>query len=348
MKYRRLGTSGLKVSELCLGTMTFGSNFYSIAEVGQDLATRMVERALEAGVNFFDTANIYSYGQSEQILGNALGDIGVDRKDVVVATKVRGPMSEDAADGSGDVNNVGLSRKHIFESCQASLERLGLDCIDLYQVHGWDPHAPLEETLSALNDLVRSGYVRYIGCSNWSARHLMKALGICRANNWACFESLQAYYSLANRDLEHELVPLCNEEGLGIMPWSPLSGGFLTGKYGRGSDAPENARRVDFDFPPVKENKGYDAINHMRDISERIGASLPQIALRWVSDRTGVSSVIIGARTMEQLEDNLGAADLELSSEDTSSLNEITHPPVLYPEWMYSQMENQELPDHVE
>jgi aryl-alcohol dehydrogenase-like predicted oxidoreductase len=348
MKYRRLGSSGLKVSELCLGTMTFGSDFFNIAEVDQDLATRMVERALEAGVNFFDTANIYSYGQSERILGNALEDIGVDRKDVVVATKVRGAMSEEAAEGTGDVNNVGLSRKHIFESCHASLERLGLDCIDLYQVHGWDPDAPIEETLAALNDLVRSGYVRYIGCSNWSARHLMKALGICRKNNWACFESLQAYYSLANRDLEHELLPLCNEEGLGVMPWSPLSGGFLTGKYGRGSSTPDNARRVDFDFPPVKEEQGYEAIEQMRDISERTGASLPQIALRWLSDREGVSSVIVGARNMEQLDDNLGAAEIELSREDTSTLNEITHPPVHYPEWMYAKMANEELSEHVE
>ncbi len=348
MKYNRLGSSGLKVSELCLGTMTFGSDFYNIAEVDQPLATRMVERALEEGVNFFDTANIYSYGESERILGTAFDRLGVERKDIVVATKVRGPMSEEAAEGTADVNNVGLSRKHVFESCQKSLERLGLDCIDLYQVHGWDPHTPLEETLHTLNDLVRSGYVRYIGCSNWSARHLMKALVICRERNWACFESLQAYYSLANRDLEHELLPLCNEEGLGVMPWSPLAGGFLTGKYGKGSSAPEDARRVDFDFPPINEEKGYRAIDKMREIGDRTGATIPQIALRWLADRIGVSSVIIGARNMDQLEDNLGATDVELSDKEADTLEELTYPPVLYPEWMYAQMEQQELPDRVE
>jgi len=348
MKYNRLGTSGLKVSELCFGTMTFGSNFHNIAVVDQPLATKMVERALDAGVNFYDTANMYSFGESERILGNALEEIGVDRKDVVIATKVRGAMSEEAMEGTGDVNNVGLSRKHIFESCQASLERLGLDCIDLLQVHGWDPHTPIEETLEALNDLVRNGYVRYIGCSNWTARHLMKGVRICEENGWATFISLQAYYSLANRDLEHELLPLCNEEGLGVMPWSPLAGGFLTGKYSRDESAPDDARRVDFDFPPIKEEASWTALDAMEEISDRTGASIPQIALAWLTERTGVDSVIIGAKNMDQLEDNLGASGVDLSDEARTSLDEITQPPALYPEWMYSMQEKRELPDNTE
>ncbi len=347
MRYRRLGTSGLKVSELCLGTMTFGSSFHNIAVVDQAGATKMVERALAAGVNFFDTANMYSYGESEQILGSALEEVGVERKDFVVATKVRGAMSEEAMEGTGDVNNVGLSRKHIFESCRASLDRLGLDSIDLLQVHGWDPNSPIEETLEALNDLVRNEYVRYIGCSNWSARHLMKGLRICEEKGWARFISLQAYYSLANRDLEHELLPLCTEEGLGVMPWSPLAGGFLTGKYGRGTSAPEDARRVDFDFPPIKEDAAYDAVEAMREISERTGAGIPQIALNWLTERQGVDSVIIGAKDMEQLEENLGAVDIELSDEDHERLDDVTQPPALYPEWMYMMQEERDLPDNV-
>ena len=227
MKYRLLGRTGLKVSELCLGTMTFGENFYGIAVVDQPSANAMVARALEAGINFFDTADVYSYGQSEIVLGQALKDCAVERDRVIVATKVRSAMTEAATAGTGDVNNVGLSRQHIFAAVEKSLQRLGTDYIDLYQVHGWDMLTPVEETLRALDDLVRQGKVRYIGCSNWSARHLMKAVCLSRANRWAEFVSLQAYYSLVGRDFEHELLPLCREEGLGVLPWSPLSGGFL-------------------------------------------------------------------------------------------------------------------------
>jgi len=222
MKYRVLGNTGLKVSELCLGTMTFGQNFLNIGVVDQSGVNEMVSRSFAAGINFFDTADVYSYGQSEEVLGKALKQLPVGRDKVIVATKVRGAMSKESTEGTGDVNNVGLSRQHIFASVDKSLQRLGTDYIDLYQVHGWDLLTPVEESLRALDDLVRQGKVRYIGCSNWAARQLMKALCLARENNMSQFVTLQAYYSLAGRDLEHELLPLCLEENVGVLPWSPL------------------------------------------------------------------------------------------------------------------------------
>ena len=227
MEYVNLGNTGLKVSRLCLGTMTFGFKFRNIGAVGQEDANAMVKKAYESGINFFDTADMYSFGESEEILGNALKILNVPREKFVIATKVRSPLSEAAMNGTGDVNNAGLSRKHIIEACNNSLKRLKTDYIDLYQVHGWDLSCGLEETLEALNDLVRQGKVLYLGVSNWTARHIMKALYLAKAKNYANFVSLQAYYSLAARDLEHELLPLCNEEGLGVLTWSPLSGGFF-------------------------------------------------------------------------------------------------------------------------
>lgn len=347
MEYNNLGETGLTVSELCLGTMTFGSQFYNIGEVGLKSAMNMVETALDAGINFFDTADIYSYGESEKILGQALENIGVDREKVVIATKVRGAMSDEAAEGTGDVNNVGLGRKHIMEACENSLRRLNTEYIDLYQVHGWDYESPMEETLEALNDLVRQGKVLYVGCSNWSARHLMKALQISKSKGWAVFDSLQAYYSLANRDLEHELLPLCREEGLGVLPWSPLSGGFLTGKYRRDESSPDNARRVDFDFPPVKEDIGYKAIEAMDEINDQTGASIPQISLKWLAEQEGVSSVIIGAKKMSQLTENIESVEKNIPQEALQNLDDITSPPSLYPDWMYSMQSTGELPDNV-
>jgi aryl-alcohol dehydrogenase-like predicted oxidoreductase len=334
MDYVQLGDSGVVVSEICMGTMTFGSEFYNIGEVDQALANTMVDRALEAGVNFFDTANIYSYGESEAILGNALQQSSADRDEVVVATKVRGPMSEEAEAGTGDVNNEGLSRKHIMESCEASLNRLDMDYVDLYQVHGWDSSTPLEETLRALHDLVESGKVLYVGVSNWPARKIVRALEICRSRDWHSFVSLQAYYSLGNRDLEHELLPLSREEGLGVLPWSPLSGGFLTGKYRRDEPAPDGARRKEFDFPPIYKDRAYDAIEAMDEIASDHGVTIPQIALAWVREQAGVSSVIIGAKNMEQLEDNLASAEVELSDKEHQRLEELTEPRSIYPEWM--------------
>lgn len=338
MKYKRLGNTGLKVSEICLGTMTFGSSFYNIGEVDLDLAKDIVKTSWEAGVNFFDTADVYSFGESERILGKAIKDLGIDRQKAVIATKVRGPMTEAAAEGTGDVNNTGLSRKHIMESVDASLERLGTDYIDLYQIHGVDNTTPIEETLSALNDLVRQGKVHYIGCSNLSVRQLAKALQISKANGWATFSSLQAYYNVAGRDLEYELLPLSREEGLGILPWSPLAGGFLTGKYRRDKEGPEGARRTDFDFPPIDKEEAYDVVEVMEEIADERGATIPQIALAWLLHREGVTSVIIGAKKMSQVEDNLGAAEIELTGKEITRISEVTEPRDIYPNWMVERM----------
>lgn len=334
MEYRRLGETGLRVSELCMGTMTFGSNFFGIGALGQEASGELVARAVESGVNFFDTANVYSYGESEEILGRAIKGLDAARESFVIATKVRGAMSEGAIAGTGDVNNVGLSRKHIMESCEASLRRLGTDYIDLYQVHGWDALTPVEETLRALDDLVRQGKVRYLGCSNWTARHLSKALAVSEGRGWERFVSLQAYYSLVGRDLEHELLPLCVEEGLGVLPWSPLSGGFLTGKYRREDPSPEGARRSNFHFPPIDEARGFDAVDALEEVARSRGVSIAQTALAWLLARRGVTSVIIGANKMSQLEDNLKAVELKLSAEEVERLSATTAPAALYPQWM--------------
>jgi aryl-alcohol dehydrogenase-like predicted oxidoreductase len=314
--------------------MTFGSRFFNIAAVDQAGANQMVARSLEAGVNFFDTADVYSFGEAEETLGRALQHCAVRRESVIVATKVFAPMSEAAAFGERDVNNRGLSRQHIMAGCEASLRRLGTDYIDLYQVHGWDRLAPIEETLRALDDLVRQGKVRYPGCSNWPARHLMKGLCLAEARGWERFVSLQAYYSLAGRDLEHELLPLCREEGLGVLPWSPLSGGFLTGKFRRGQPAPEGARRSSFGFPLIDEERGYDAVEALDALAREKNASIPQLALAWLLAQPGVSSVIIGANKMPQLEDNLKAVEVRLSGEEAARLAAVTQPRKLYPEWM--------------
>ena len=331
MHYSQLGSSGLRVSQLCLGAMTFGQGFHNIGAVAQEQADEMVRVALEAGVNFFDTADVYSRGQSEEILGRALKAAGVPRESVIVATKVRGAMSTEAAEGTGDVNNLGLSRKHIIEGCDASLRRLGLEYIDLYQIHGFDSLTPLEETLEALNDLVRQGKVLYLGCSNLPARTLAKALGISASRGWAGFASLQAYYSLVGRDLEHELLPLCREEGLGVLPWSPLSGGYLSGKYRQGN--PAVGRRNEFDFPPIAANAA-DALGALEEVAGERGTSMACVALAWLRQQPGVTSVIIGARTVEQLRDNLAAADLELTADELQRLAVTTQPPKLYPQWM--------------
>lgn len=328
MQYRLLGRTGLKVSSLCLGTMTFGSRFINIATVSQQGADDMVRRAWDAGINFFDTADVYSRGESEEILGKALKNNGIDRDAAVIATKVRGTMSDT------DPNAVGLSRKHIMAACEASLRRLGTDHIDLYQVHGWDRVTPMDETLRALDDLVRSGKVRYVGCSNWPARRIARAQALAEAGQWPGFVSLQAYYSLAGRDLEHELLPLCREQGVAVLPWSPLSGGFLTGKFRRDGTAPNDARRANFDFPPIDRDRGYDAIDAAEAIGNEIGASIAQVSLAWLLAQSGVTSVIIGAKRMDQLEDNLHAAEVDLTSEHVERLSETTAPPVLYPQWM--------------
>ncbi|MEX1367572.1 MAG: aldo/keto reductase [Nannocystaceae bacterium] len=332
MKYRFLGNTGLRVSELCLGCMTFGEGFYGIGEVEQAGATALVERALEGGINFFDTADIYSLGQSEQLLGGALQQLGVDRDSVVIATKVRGAMSEAAGSGTGDMNNVGLSRKHIIAGCEASLRRLGTDHIDLYQIHGPDERTPLEETMRALEDLVHQGKVRYVGCSNLTGWQVVKANGL--AGPGARFVSLQAYYSLLGRELELALIPMCEDQGLGIMVWSPLAGGFITGKYRRDQQSPQGSRRTTFDFPPIDKDKGYDLVDKLDALAKAKDSTIPRLALSWVLRQRGITSVIIGAKRKEQLEDNLAAVDVEWSEQELAELAELTAPPNIYPYWM--------------
>jgi aryl-alcohol dehydrogenase-like predicted oxidoreductase len=327
MRYNNFGNTGLFVSELCLGTMTFGGEgmWAAIADVDQQGATALVKAALDAGVNFIDTANVYSNGLSEQMTGRALADLGVRRSDVIVATKALGPMGE-------GVNDRGASRFHLLHQIDASLERLGLDHVDLYQIHGWDPATPTEQTLRALDQIVGSGRARYIGVSNWAAWQIMKALGISERLGLERFVSLQAYYSLAGRDIEREIVPLLQAEGLGLMVWSPLAGGFLSGKYTRGGEA--TGRRATFDFPPVDAEKAYDVIDVMGDIAQERGCTVAKLALAWLLARPAVSSVIVGAKRLDQLSDNLGAVDIALSAEDIERLDSASALAPEYPGWM--------------
>jgi aryl-alcohol dehydrogenase-like predicted oxidoreductase len=337
MEYKIFGKTGLRVSSLCLGTMTFGSNFYNIGAVDQNLADQIVAKSLEAGINFIDTADVYSYGESEIILGKSLKNLSVNREKVVIATKVKGAMSKEALQGTGDLNNVGLSKKHIIEACNNSLKRLGTDYIDLYQIHGVDLITSLLETLEALDILVKQGKIIYIGCSNLASRHIMKALAISQIKNLSSFVSLQAYYSLLGRDLEHELLPLCIEENLALMAWSPLSGGFLSGKYTRDNPKPHGARRNEFNFPPIYEEKAYDTIDVLLGIAKARNASPAQVALSWLLHQRGVTSVIIGASKMNQLEDNLKAADLKLTKNELDMLSEVSAVKEIYPNWMITR-----------
>ena len=333
MRYRPLGRTGQYVSEICLGTMTFngGAGFWrGIGTVDQAGSTALVGRALEAGVNFIDTANVYSEGQSEIQLGKAPHDLGVKREDVIVATKVRGRM------GPGQ-NAVGLSRGHIMDQIAASLKRLGLDHVDLYQIHGFDPVTPLEETLRALDDCASRGLVRTIGCSNLAAWQIMKALAISDKRGYARFETVQAYYSIAGRELEREILPLVEDQGLGVMVWSPLAGGFLSGKFTREKRGDNDARRAVFDFPPVDKDRAYDIIDAMAPIARAHDASVARVALAWLLQRKGVMSVIIGAKTIEQLNDNLAASDLSLTGEEFATLDAVSALRPEYPGWMLAR-----------
>jgi aryl-alcohol dehydrogenase-like predicted oxidoreductase len=325
MKYRSLGNTGVFVSELCLGAMTFGSQWAMIGALGQKDADALVHRSLDAGVNFFDTADVYSTGESEEILGRSLKG---RRQDVVVATKVRGRMGPGA-------NQVGLSRLHIIQAAEASLKRLGTDYIDIYQIHRADPETDIEETLIALTDLVRAGKVRYIGCSNLEAWELMQALGVSSAKGLEAFKCTQSYYSLAGRELEQQTIPLINDQGLGLLVWSPLAGGFLSGKFTRDS-SPEGVRRATFEFPPIDMEKGYEIVDAMRPIAEAHAVPVAQVALAWLLHKQAVTSVIIGAKTMAQLEENLGAVDVVLSGEEIARLDEVSELPMGYPAWMGS------------
>ncbi|HOV93736.1 MAG TPA: aldo/keto reductase [Spirochaetales bacterium] len=328
MEYRQLGKSGLLVSELCLGTMSFGSagSWANVGSLDETAATRLVDIAFDAGINFFDTADVYSFGQSEQLLGKALKG---KRDHVVLATKVRGRMST-------EINDVGLSRRHIMESCEKSLKRLGTDYIDLYIVHSFDFMTPLEETLSALNDLVHQGKVRYLGCSNYFAWQLMKALSISEKHDWEKFVSLQAYYSLVARDVEIELVPLCQDQGLGLTPWSPLAAGFLTGKYPRGGKGPADARRSKEtrNFIQFDDDKAYAILDEVQRIATERGVSAAQVSLNYLLRKPAVSSVLVGATKPEQLQDNLKTVEWQLSDEEIKALDDLSVPPRLYPKWM--------------
>ncbi|TNC24902.1 aldo/keto reductase [Amycolatopsis alkalitolerans] len=327
MEYRQLGRSGLRVSVLTMGTMTFGGqgNFSNVGNTGVEDARRQVDLCLDAGVNLIDTANVYSDGLSEEIVGEVMRG----RRDrALIATKARMPM------GKG-INDAGLSRHHLISECEASLRRLGTDHIDLYQVHEWDGVTPLEETLAALDDLVHAGKVRYIGASNYSGWHLMKALATAERHGLNRFVSQQIYYSLQAREAEYELIPVTLDQGLGVLVWSPLAGGLLSGKYRRGQAAPSGSRHLtDWNEPPVRdEDKLYDTIEELVSIAQAHGVSPAQVALAWLLGKPGVTSLVIGARTEEQLTANLGAAGLRLSEEDRKRLDAVSAPPLLYPYW---------------
>jgi aryl-alcohol dehydrogenase-like predicted oxidoreductase len=335
MRYRKFGRTGLFVSELCLGTMTFGGEdgiWGQIGNLKQAEADRLIGRALDAGINFIDTADVYSDGRSEVITGQALINLGVPRENVVVATKVFGES------GTKAVNSRGMSRFHIMDGVKASLKRLQLDHIDLYQIHGFDPATPIDEALHALDNLVQHGHVRYLGVSNWAAWQLMKALGISERLGLARFDSLQAYYTIAGRELERELVPLLLSEQLGLLVWSPLAGGLLSGKFGRDVKAEAGSRRIAFDFPPVNVERAYDCIDVMRKAAQARDVSVAQIAIAWLLHQKVVTSVIIGAKRIEQLEDNIAATAIQLSVEELDQLDKVSALPVEYPGWMLDRL----------
>ncbi|VXD07244.1 putative Aryl-alcohol dehydrogenase (NADP(+)) [Sphingomonas sp. T1] len=330
MRYNKFGKTGLFVSELCLGTMTFGGEgavWDKIGDVTQEAADELVRAALDAGINFIDTANVYSGGRSEEILGRSLKNLGIARDEVVIATKGSGQMGEGQ-------NGRGNTRYHLIDACKASLDRLQLDHIDLYQIHGFDPATPIEETLRALDTLVQHGQVRYVGVSNWAAWQIATALGMADRLNLHRFASLQAYYTVAGRDLERELVPMLNATGLGLMVWSPLAGGLLSGKYDREGQSGEG-RRANFDFPPVNRDRAFDVIDVMKPIADVKGVSVAQIALAWLLHQSAVTSVIIGAKRPEQLADNLAAVDVVLSADELEELDKVSQLPAEYPGWMF-------------
>jgi len=334
MRYQPFGNTGLFVSELCLGTMTFGGQgelWSQIGDLQQSDAERLIGRALDAGINFIDTADVYSQGESEIITGQALKNLDVPRDEVVVASKVFGET------GHGGVNARGMSRYHIMEGIKASLKRLQLDHLDVYQIHGFDPATPIEEAVRALDTLVQHGHVRYVGVSNWAAWQIMKALGIAERHGLARFESLQAYYTLAGRDLERELIPMLQSENLGLMVWSPLAGGFLSGKYTRDSQGEAGSRRLNFDFPPVDKERAFDCIDVMGKIAKAHDASVAQIALAWLLHQSAVTSVIIGAKRVDQLDDNIAATQVTLSHEELAELDAVSALPPEYPGWMFER-----------
>lgn len=326
MRYRQLGKTGAFVSELALGAGTFGGG------MEQSSVDAMVRCALDHGVNFFDTADAYMAGGAETMLGRAFRNLGLSRSDLFVSSKVQNPM------GPGP-NDRGASRVHIMDGVKKSLDRLQLDHIDLYQIHSHDPVTPIEETLRALDDLVREGLVRYIGASNWPAWRLSKALGICERRGWERLATTQAYYCMSGRDIERELLACCAEEGIGILAWSPLDGGFLTGKFPRDGTMVAGTRQSQLQgYPPVNRPRAWDCVDVMREIAAGMdGVTIPQIAIAWVLARPGISSVLLGARRLDQLIDTLGAVNVRLSAQDMARLDAVSALPSEYPEWMLTK-----------
>ncbi|MDT0677998.1 aldo/keto reductase [Autumnicola musiva] len=329
MKYNLLGNTGLKVSELCLGTMTFGAKgkFESIGGVEQKDADKLLQQAIDKGVNFIDTANVYSEGISEEITGQAIKNSGTSREDLILATKVRGSMGEGP-------NQKGLTRHHIINQVEQSLKRLGTDYIDLYQMHSNDPLTPTDETLRAFDDLVRSGKVRYVGASNVAAWQLMKALDHSKYNHLERFASLQAYYTIAGRDLEREIIPLLQDQKVGLMVWSPLAGGLLSGKYSRDEEKKSGGRRDDFDFPPVNKERAFDILDVLKPMAEKKNASPAQLSIAWLLKQQAVTSVIVGAKNADQLEQNLNTSEIEFTEDELQKLDEVSRLPAEYPGWM--------------
>ncbi|MDV2998384.1 MAG: 1-deoxyxylulose-5-phosphate synthase YajO [Chroococcidiopsis sp. SAG 2025] len=327
MQYTTLGHTGLVISRLAFGAMTFGEGQLVpgvMNKIDQSIADQMVNQALDAGINLFDTADAYTNGQSEMMLGKALGD---RRDQAVIATKV-GFRTGNA------ITNTGLSYRHILASAEASLKRLGTDYIDLYQIHIPDPLTPPEETVRALDDLVRRGLVRYVGFCNLQAWRAARLLGLQERQNYARFVGAQMYYSLLGRDLEHEIVPFVEDTGIGVLVWSPLAGGFLSGKYTRENPTPEGARLNEFKLPPIDVEKGYEVVDVLKEIAQNHGATPAQVAIAWMLTKPFVSSVIIGANKMQHLDDNLGAIKLNLSASEIDQLETLTKPQLLYPGWM--------------
>jgi aryl-alcohol dehydrogenase-like predicted oxidoreductase len=349
VKYRRLGQTGLFMSELGLGTMTFGSAasgnnsvYQGMGAQGVPEASRLVATALEKGINYFDTADIYRDGESEQVLGASLKAVGVPRDDVIIGTKCFGLMGSADALERPRVNDSGLSRRHIIKSLEASLRRLGTDYIDLYQAHGFDPVTPLEETLRTYDDLIASGKVRYIGCSNWPAWAVAEANGVSDRRGFEHLVSVQAYYSLVGRSVERELVPMMKRQGLGMIVWSPLAGGYLSGKYS-GNDSGRKGRRAYFNSPPVDLDRGEKIIESLQPMAHRRGISVARVALAWVLHQDIASSVILGARLPEQLEENTGATDVTLSAEDLAVLDEVSALAPEYPGWQIRYQQHRHL-----
>jgi aryl-alcohol dehydrogenase-like predicted oxidoreductase len=329
LRYNQLGNTGLFVSELCFGAMTFAGRgmFAAVGQLGQDDANRLIQRSLDAGINFIDTADVYSEGESERMTGHALKHLGVRRTDIVIATKVFGPTGPGPNDG-------GASRGHILDAVRASLQRLGTDYIDLYQIHAHDLFTPVEETMRALDDLVRMGLVRYIGCSNWPAWVILKAQGWAESSGKTRLDTLQGYYSVAGREIEHEIIPALLDQKMGLLVWSPLAGGLLSGKFRRDTENPAGARRSSFDFPPVDRELLWRCLDVLRPIGEAHRCSPARVAIAWLLTRPTVSSVIVGARTTDQLDDNIAAASLKLSPEEAARIDEVSAIPSVYPAWM--------------